>query len=196
VDDMTPKSIRTIKPSLPKGWSEIFRAEVRSSCNLNRSRLLRRSCRDGTWNGNVNEHAHRVTASVDSAFRKTEDGHRLCSRHSSSGWTLMLKKSRKGRVGRAATNGKKLSKRNASAVAKGAAYAVLAGRPSKQAVIPAFGKTGYALSWVVRADRLEDHARGTVRAFQDGRQPGQEVVGRVDGKGKTRRRKLKPRAEC
>jgi len=66
----------------------------------------------------------------------------------------MPKKSRKVRVGKAATNGKKLPKRNASAVAKGAAYAVLAGRPSQQAVTAVFGKTGYALSWVARADRL------------------------------------------
>src|SRR5258708_33827792 len=66
----------------------------------------------------------------------------------------MAKKSRKARAGRAAANGKKLPKSNASAVAKGASYAVLAGRPSKQAVIAVFGKTGYALSWVARADRL------------------------------------------
>ena len=66
----------------------------------------------------------------------------------------MPKKSRKIRAGKAAVNPKKLPKRNASAVAKGAAYAVLAGRPSKQAVIAMFGKAGYALSWVARADRL------------------------------------------
>lgn len=36
----------------------------------------------------------------------------------------------------------------------GAACAVLAGRRSKQAVTAVFGKTGYALSWVARADRL------------------------------------------
>ena len=41
-----------------------------------------------------------------------------------------------------------------STAVKGAAYAVLAGRPSKQAVTAAFGKTGYALSWIARADRL------------------------------------------
>lgn len=34
------------------------------------------------------------------------------------------------------------------------AYAVLAGRPSQQAVTAVFGKTGYALSWVARAERL------------------------------------------
>jgi len=56
---------------------------------------------------------------------------------------------------KAAANGKKLPERNASAAAKGAAFAVLAGCPSKQAVIAVFGKTGYALSWVARADRLE-----------------------------------------
>jgi hypothetical protein len=66
----------------------------------------------------------------------------------------MPKKSRKARIGKATANGKRLPKRNASAVAKGAAYAVLAGRPSKQAVIAVFGKTGYALSWLARADRL------------------------------------------
>jgi hypothetical protein len=66
----------------------------------------------------------------------------------------MPKKSRKARAGMAAANGKRLPKRNASTVAKGAAYAVLAGRPSKQAVIAVFGKTGYALSWVARAERL------------------------------------------
>jgi hypothetical protein len=57
----------------------------------------------------------------------------------------MAKKASKARVGKAAANNKKVPKRNASAVAKGAAYAVLAGRPSKQAVIAVFGKTGYAL---------------------------------------------------
>ena len=66
----------------------------------------------------------------------------------------MPKKSRKVGVRKAAANGKKLPKRSASAVAKGAAYSVLAGRPSKQAVIAVFGKSGYALSWVARADRL------------------------------------------
>lgn len=66
----------------------------------------------------------------------------------------MAKKSRNVRVEKATAKRKKLPKRNASAVAKGAAYAVLAGRPSKQAVIAVFGKTGYALSWVARADRL------------------------------------------
>jgi hypothetical protein len=66
----------------------------------------------------------------------------------------MLKKSRKVRVGKATASNKKLPKRNASAVAKGAAYAVLAGRPSKQSVTAVFGKTGYTLSWIARADRL------------------------------------------
>jgi hypothetical protein len=45
-------------------------------------------------------------------------------------------------VRRAAANHKKLPKKSASAVAKGAAYGVLAGRPSKQAVTAVFGKTG------------------------------------------------------
>jgi len=48
----------------------------------------------------------------------------------------------------------KLPARNASLVAKGAAYHVLAGRPSKQAIVACFGKSGYALSWVSRAERL------------------------------------------
>jgi hypothetical protein len=43
---------------------------------------------------------------------------------------------------------------NASAVKKGAAYHVLAGRPSKPSVIATFGKAGYALSWVARAERM------------------------------------------
>ena len=41
----------------------------------------------------------------------------------------MPKKSRKARVEKAAASNKKFSQRNASAVAKGAAYAVLADRP-------------------------------------------------------------------
>jgi len=48
----------------------------------------------------------------------------------------------------------KLPAKNASAVQKGATYAVLAGRPSKQAVTAVFTKSGYALSWVTRAERL------------------------------------------
>jgi hypothetical protein len=64
----------------------------------------------------------------------------------------MPKKSRKVRVGKTATKTNKLPKRNASAVAKGAGYAALAGRPSKQAVTAVFGKTGYALSRVATAD--------------------------------------------
>lgn len=66
----------------------------------------------------------------------------------------MPKKSRKVRIGKGAASSKKLPKRNASAVAKGAAYAVLAGHPSKQAVTAVFGKAGYALSWIARAGRL------------------------------------------
>ncbi len=41
-----------------------------------------------------------------------------------------------------------------SATATGAAFHVLAGRPAKPAVIEVFGKTGYSLSWVARAMRL------------------------------------------
>jgi hypothetical protein len=78
----------------------------------------------------------------------------------------MPKKPRKVRVGKAAANGKRLPKRNASAVAKGAAYAVLAGRPSKQAVTAVFGKTGYALSWVLRADCLGITPEGLCGRFK------------------------------
>jgi hypothetical protein len=42
-----------------------------------------------------------------------------------------------------------------SAVSAGAQLAVLAGRPSKPAVIAVFGKRGYTLSWVQRAIRLD-----------------------------------------
>jgi hypothetical protein len=46
-------------------------------------------------------------------------------------------------------------KRAASEVATGAKLAAVAGRPSKPAVISVFGKAGYALSWLARAERLE-----------------------------------------
>jgi hypothetical protein len=45
-------------------------------------------------------------------------------------------------------------RKGASAVQKGAKYAVLAGRPSKQLVTRIFGKTGYAYSWLKRAEVL------------------------------------------
>jgi predicted alpha/beta hydrolase len=45
-------------------------------------------------------------------------------------------------------------KHAASAVATGAKLAALAGRPSKQAVTAVFGTSGYALSWLARAERL------------------------------------------
>jgi hypothetical protein len=48
----------------------------------------------------------------------------------------------------------KLPAKNASLVAKGAAYHVLAGRPAKQDVVKVFGKSGYALSWVSRAEKM------------------------------------------
>jgi len=48
----------------------------------------------------------------------------------------------------------KLPAKNASLVAKGAAYHVMAGHPRKDAVIACFGKSGYTLSWVSRAERL------------------------------------------
>lgn len=41
-----------------------------------------------------------------------------------------------------------------SAVATGAQLHVLAGRPSKQAVIAVFGSVGYSYSWVTRAVKL------------------------------------------
>ena len=82
--------------------------------------------------------------------------------------TQMAKKSKKVRkqkaavvdVKKAAANDKetpievKRVPESGSAVAKGAAYSVLAGRPSKQAVTAVFGKTGYALSWFARAARM------------------------------------------
>lgn len=48
----------------------------------------------------------------------------------------------------------KLPARNASLTAKGAAYAVIAGRPSKQAVTFVFGSKGYGFSWIKRAQIL------------------------------------------
>jgi len=62
-------------------------------------------------------------------------------------------------VKKAAANDKetpvvKLPTKNASAVQKGATYAVLAGRPPKQAVTAVFGKTGYSYSWVKRAELM------------------------------------------
>jgi len=82
--------------------------------------------------------------------------------------TQMAKKTKKVRkrkpavvdVKKAAANDKetpievKRVPKSGSAVAKGAAYSVLAGRPSMQAVSAVFGKTGYALSWVARAARM------------------------------------------
>jgi predicted alpha/beta hydrolase len=46
------------------------------------------------------------------------------------------------------------AKHAASAEATGAKLAALAGRPSKQAVTAVFGSSGYALSWLARAERL------------------------------------------
>lgn len=60
-----------------------------------------------------------------------------------------------------------LPAKNASLVAKGTAYSVLAGRPSKQAVIDAFGKAGYALSWVTRAQRLGIAPEELCERFKD-----------------------------
>jgi hypothetical protein len=58
-----------------------------------------------------------------------------------------------------------------SAVAAGAAYHVLAGRPSKQAVTAVFGSSGYALSWLARAQRLgitPDRLRAKFKADPQG----------------------------
>jgi hypothetical protein len=44
----------------------------------------------------------------------------------------------------------------AKATKTGAKYHVLAGRPSKHAVIAVFGKTGYGYSWVKRAELLNE----------------------------------------
>lgn len=60
----------------------------------------------------------------------------------------------------------KLPAKNASLVAKGAAYHVLAGRPSKDAVVGVFGKSGYALSWVSRAERLGVTPQELCEAFR------------------------------
>jgi len=49
----------------------------------------------------------------------------------------------------------------------GAAYAVLAGRPSKDAVVTCFGKSGYALSWVARAERLGMSAQELCERFRN-----------------------------
>jgi|ERR1700723_123737 len=54
-----------------------------------------------------------------------------------------------------------------SLVRKGAIWAVLAGRPSKQAVIACFGKSGYALSWIQRAERLNMTPGDLTQAFVD-----------------------------
>lgn len=60
----------------------------------------------------------------------------------------------------------KLPAKNASLVAKGAAYHVLAGRPSKDAVVACFRKSGYALSWVSRAERLGISPQELCEAFR------------------------------
>lgn len=60
----------------------------------------------------------------------------------------------------------KLPAKNALLVAKGAAYHVLAGRPSKHAVVACFGKSGYALSWVRRAERLGITPQELCEAFR------------------------------
>ena len=56
--------------------------------------------------------------------------------------------------------------RAAAATAVGAQFSVPADRPSKQAVISVFGKTGYSLSWLSRAERMGDHGGALVREVQ------------------------------
>jgi hypothetical protein len=53
-----------------------------------------------------------------------------------------------------------------SAVQKGAKYAVMAGRPSKQAVTAVFGKAGYALSWIQRAEKMGVDPANLVARFK------------------------------
>lgn len=57
--------------------------------------------------------------------------------------------------------------RNASAVRKGATYHKMAGSPSKDAVVAVFGKTGYALSWIGRAERLGIGTEELCQQFRD-----------------------------
>lgn len=61
-----------------------------------------------------------------------------------------MKKSKKTKVSKARNKRAKAT----SAAAIGARFAVMAGRPSKQAVISVFGSSGYALTWLARAERL------------------------------------------
>jgi hypothetical protein len=61
--------------------------------------------------------------------------------------------------------------KSGSAVAKGAAYSVLAGRPSKQAVTAVFGKTGYSYSWVKRAELMNATPENLCARFKA--EPGQ-----------------------
>ncbi len=61
----------------------------------------------------------------------------------------------------------KLPPATASAVKSGAMYAVLAGRPSKAAVIATFGKSGYALSWLGRAEKMGIPSEQLCSRFKD-----------------------------
>jgi hypothetical protein len=54
----------------------------------------------------------------------------------------------------------------ATLTATGTRYAVLAGRPSKQAVTAVFGTTGYALSWVARAIKLNTTPEALCERFK------------------------------
>jgi len=68
-----------------------------------------------------------------------------------------------------------------SATATGARYSVLAGRPSKQSVVAAFGKTGYGAVPGLPEPTAWHHPRGVVRAVQDGLGRRQGRVGSLVG---------------
>jgi hypothetical protein len=94
----------------------------------------------------------------------------------------MPKKSRKARAGKAVAGTKKLPKRNASAVAKGAAYAVLAGRPVKASRGRRGRQNRIRAVLGCEGGSSRHHNRGTVRPIQGRPEQSQEVVGRIDGR--------------
>jgi hypothetical protein len=53
-----------------------------------------------------------------------------------------------------------------SEVGKGVAMHAIAGSPTKDAVIAVFGKSGYALSWVARAERMSMKAEDLCNDFR------------------------------
>jgi hypothetical protein len=54
----------------------------------------------------------------------------------------------------------------ATSTAAGVQYSVLAGRPSKHSVVAVFGKSGYALSWVARATKLNTTPEALCERFK------------------------------